>query len=112
VTNLFVKISLLCNYKIWAGQSKFYLRSVFVMQVLSILYGLGSVFSIIFQCQFVAGPEGPHCINLMAFYLANGIIMVIIDCILYIMPIMMLWNVRIDRAKRFGMNILFLAGLM
>lgn len=52
------------------------------------------------------------CINVSAFYIANAVTMIGMDIVLYVMPVIFTWKLRLSRAKKIGLNVLFGLGCM
>jgi hypothetical protein len=46
----------------------------------------------------------------MAFHLFNSSFMLATDTVLYVMPLVFTWNLRLQRAQRIGLNIMFALG--
>jgi len=113
--NLFVKLSLLSFYRLLSRDQKFY-RIILVMSVISIGFGVSSILVFLLQCLPMAKQWNPTlpgtCINLDAFLYSNAIIMICTDLVLYILPIMIVREVQLSRAKAAAMNVLFAMGFM
>ncbi|KAF4553134.1 Hypothetical protein D9617_8g051480 [Elsinoe fawcettii] len=113
--NMFVKLSLLAFYRKLAPDNR-YNWILILMAVVAIIFGLGSIISAALSCipiSKVWNPSTPGvCINLEAFYYANGAFMIFNDIILYILPIVIVRGVQLSRARRAAMNLLFGLGFI
>ena len=98
-------------------------RTYFIhfMQFVAATFGISSVLVVLLQCiplssvwnQGVDPTETPdQCINVMAFFYANSIIMIVNDVVMYLMPMWLLRNVDMLRGHRIGIYALFGAGGM
>ncbi|RVX72301.1 hypothetical protein B0A52_04506 [Exophiala mesophila] len=96
-------------------------RTYFIhfMQFVAATFGISSVLVVLLQCiplssvwnQGVDPTETPdQCINVMAFFYANSIIMIVNDVVMYLMPMWLLRNVDMLRGHRIGIYALFGAG--
>lgn len=99
-------------------------RTYFIhfMQFVAAAFGISSVLVVLLQCiplsivwsQGLDPSEGSsgQCINILAFFYANSIIMIVNDVIMYLMPMWFLRNVDMLRGHRIGIYALFGAGGM
>lgn len=88
--------------------------SVYFMHGVAISFGLTCIVTVIFQCSPVSAEwdlkRHGRCINVMAFHLFNSSFMVATDTVLYVMPLVFTWNLRLQCAQRIGLNIMFALG--
>lgn len=89
-------------------------RWIYVMHVIAFSFGFTCVVTSIFQCIPVAKWWDPtidgYCINLNNFSYFNSIFMLACDLVLYIMPVIFTWNLKLRRHHRIAVNILFAMG--
>ncbi|PNS14233.1 hypothetical protein CAC42_6746 [Sphaceloma murrayae] len=113
--NMFVKLSLLAFYRKLAPDAR-YNWILWIMAVVAVIFGIGSIITAGLSCipiSKVWNPNEPgYCINLEAFYYANGAIMIVNDIILYILPIIIVRGVQLSRSRRAAMNLLFGLGFI
>lgn len=113
--NMFVKLSLLAFYRKLAPDNR-YNWILWIMAVVAIVFGVGSMISAGLSCIPISKVWNPSvsgvCINLEAFYYANGAFMIFNDCILYILPIVIVRGVQLSRSRRAAMNLLFGLGFI
>ncbi|KEF63026.1 uncharacterized protein A1O9_01002 [Exophiala aquamarina CBS 119918] len=87
------------------------------MQFVAASFGISSIIVVLLQCipLSLAWSQSPdasqersdHCINLIAFFYSNSIIMIVNDLILYLLPMWLLRNVDMLRGHRVGLYALF-----
>ncbi|TLD19400.1 hypothetical protein E2P81_ATG07017 [Venturia nashicola] len=113
--NMFVKIGLLLMYRQFTVEVG-YRWFIYAMHVATVIFGLSSVFAVIFQCLPISstwdGSVMGHCINTAAFFYANAGIMIGMDMILYIMPVLFTWGIQLRPAQKFGLRFLFGLGFL
>lgn len=89
-------------------------RSTYMMHAVSFSFGLTCIVTTIFQCWPIPAMWDSRipgrCIDIMAFNLFNACFMIAIDVVLYAMPLVFTWNLRLQRPQRIGLNILFALG--
>ncbi|KAI4612497.1 hypothetical protein J4E80_007231 [Alternaria sp. BMP 0032] len=89
-------------------------RCIFIMHIVAFSFGLTCVVTSIFQCIPVAKWWDPtiegYCINLSDFSYFNSVFMVACDAVLYILPVIFTWNVKLRRHHRIAVNFLFALG--
>ena len=90
------------------------------MQFVAASFGISSIIVVLLQCipldlAWAQGPDAQaersgKCINLIAFFYSNSIIMIVNDLVLYMMPMWLLRNVDMLRGHRAGLYALFGVG--
>ncbi|KAF2032012.1 hypothetical protein EK21DRAFT_38687, partial [Setomelanomma holmii] len=115
-----------CNWTVKASLLLFYTtltidrwarRFINVMQVMAFAFGVTCLGVTIFQCNPIhkvwdgARVRG-HCASWPAFNLFNSCFMLATDVILYAMPLVFVWNLRVSRSKRIAVNMLFALGVL
>lgn len=90
------------------------------MQFVAASFGISSIIVVLLQCiplslawtqsTDAAQERSGHCINLLAFFYSNAIIMIVNDLVLYLMPMWLLRNVDMLRGHRVGLYALFGVG--
>jgi hypothetical protein len=84
------------------------------MHIISAGFGISNVVVELTQCHpfkknFYQSLPG-HCIDIIAFFYSNGIIMLITDLILYALPVALTWDIQLRRLQRIGLYCLFALG--
>ncbi|QDS70331.1 hypothetical protein FKW77_008650 [Venturia effusa] len=86
------------------------------MEVLSVIFALSGVVGVIFQCVPVTSAWNPniigHCLNKPAFWYSNGAIMIVLDTVLYIMPMVFTWNLQLPLRQKICLRLLFALGFL
>lgn len=112
---MFVKLGLLLMYEQFTVEP-YYRWFIYVMHIATVVFGVGSVFTVIFQCRPISKLWDMNimgdCINVPVFYYANAGIMIGMDVILYIMPILFTWGIQLQPAQKFGLRFLFGLGFL
>ncbi|KAF2151460.1 hypothetical protein K461DRAFT_295512 [Myriangium duriaei CBS 260.36] len=113
--NMFVKLSLLAFYRKLSPDNR-YSWLIWAMVVIAIIFGVGSMLTALMSCIPLTKLWHPSlpgmCINIQAFYYANGGFMIVTDIVLYILPILIVRGVQLSKAKRAAMNVLFALGFI
>lgn len=113
--NWFVKHALLIFYSEIVQERK-YQVSIYIMHFIAFGFGLSSILVNVFQCTPTAKAYTPfmdgHCVNMNFFFYTNSSIMLATDLVLYIMPVVFTWNLRLRKAQRIGVNCLFGLGIL
>jgi hypothetical protein len=71
----------------------------------------------VFQCRPVAAaievptPPGTHCIDLVALYVSTAPINIITDIAIFLLPMPILWRMRLPRKQKIILLLVFGAGL-
>jgi hypothetical protein len=90
---------------------------IWTMSAASLLFWFGSVMATVLECIPLRAvwdwsiTEG-WCIDLSLFYISNAAIMIGMDCMLYAMPIIFTWKVRMTWQRKFTMQIVWALGLV
>ncbi|KAL4903357.1 hypothetical protein BDW74DRAFT_156227 [Aspergillus multicolor] len=123
VALMFVKVSLLLFY-LRLDPRRYMRWAVYAIFFIVMGVSIASFFILAFSCfppaKFwdVTGTAAGHCMNptsQQSFYEANGILNIITDTLIYLVPIPMLWKVRISARRKgalfgvFGLGILSIA---
>ena len=92
------------------------------MQLIAVSFGISSVIVILLQCiplnlvwdkdlePRIESVGKRKCINVLAFFYANAIIMIVNDIVMYLIPVFLLRNVDMLRSHRVGIFALFGVG--
>lgn len=108
-----VKFSVLLFYYRIFPQQKFR-YALYGMGTFLILFFLSSVLAVVLQCRPIHAfwePEIPHhCFNQVAFYIAQGSLNFVSDVMVVVMPIPLIWKLRLPLIRRIGLIIVFLLG--
>ena len=91
---------------------------MYVVVVVVIGFGIGSITAVLFQCLPLSSlwdPEaaiGAKCIKLVDFYYANAAINLTADVVILFLPVKILWGLHMPLRQRIGLCGLFgLGGL-
>lgn len=111
--NMFVKFGLLIFY-LRTTYERSNLYAIWIMIFIAFGFGISNVVVTLFQCtppdKLWHPKEAGFCVNIMHFYYANAIIMIVNDTVMYIMPIVFTWNLALRRPQRIVLNLLFALG--
>lgn len=95
-----------------------FLALVYVVMVMVIGFGIGSIAAVLFQCLPLSSLWDPvaavsaKCIKLVDFYYANAAISLSLDVVILCLPIRVLWGLHMPIRQRIGLCALFgLGGL-
>lgn len=111
---LFIKISILLLYLRISPDTKFR-TVVYLVIVVVVGYSLGSAFTNLLACTPIekswdVSITTGSCINGPIFYFANAGLNIGTDFVMLILPIPMLWNLRMPRMQKAGLIGVFMAG--
>lgn len=111
--NMFVKFGLLLFY-LRTTYERCHVITIWIMMFVAFGFGISNVVVIVSQCiplsKFWNPTEAGYCLDMITFYYANCIIMIINDVIMYIMPMIFTWNLALRRPQRIVLNLLFALG--
>ncbi|KAL2037601.1 hypothetical protein N7G274_009714 [Stereocaulon virgatum] len=82
-----------------------------------VLIGLANTFGIIFQCSPPAfawnkAVDGGHCIDIVAFSRYMAIPNVVTGAVMLVMPLPVVWNLKIDVSAKIALTATFLHGII
>jgi hypothetical protein len=111
---MFVKLSLLLFY-LQISPATAFRMAVIGLVVVVIGYSLASAFVVVFSCYPVSKSWditiiGGYCVNLPVFYIANLSLNSVTDFAVLILPIPMLWNVRMPFRQKVAVTAIFMTG--
>ena len=118
VAMIFIKLSILVFYRRLFPRENTNSRwraCHWALCIASVGFGIIQCCGIIFQCTPIAffwDPTipGGHCINISAFFRFANIANLLTDILILVMPIPIVWTLRLDRHKKIGVCGLFLLG--
>ena len=110
----FVKFSLLLLYvrlfpTPWIRRTSLAI-SIFVCAQMVISTGVFIFACLPVQYYWDRSIPGGHCINYELFYILTAVLNTLTDIIVLVMPLGVVWNLNITRAKKVGLSIVFLIG--
>ncbi|KAH7089927.1 hypothetical protein FB567DRAFT_521873 [Paraphoma chrysanthemicola] len=120
----FIKASVLFFYRRIFVVDKTNLRNVQNLLYISMLtivgiWAMGFMFSFMFACKgnFVAWWTSAislieNCVNTLELFFAFAVSDFIFDCVIIITPIPMIWNLHLPTAKKLGVLLIFLLGIL
>lgn len=112
---MFVKLSLLSFY-LRLSPEKTFRTVVYIMMVVSVGLGIGSIMTIALQCLPISmlwddSLQGT-CIDITVFYYANAGINIATDLIIYSIPISTLWRLKMPTLQKIGLCSIFCLGAL
>ncbi|KAN0115321.1 hypothetical protein V8E51_004865 [Hyaloscypha variabilis] len=110
----FIKLSILQLYLRISPEPKFR-TAVYLVMAIVIGYNLGSALVNLFSCNPIAKSwdlsiTSGSCINRPIFYFANAGLNIGTDFIMIVLPVPMLWNLRLPMRQKAGLVGIFMAG--
>ena len=110
---MFVKLALLTMY-LDLTKSKTWRRIILVVQVVAVSFAVGVIIATIVM--FTPLAKGTSFLNhmpaLRGLFYSNAIIMIVIDMVMYTIPIVLTWNIQVSKMRKLGLHILFGLGFM
>jgi hypothetical protein len=112
---MLIKLSLLLFYLQLAVDIKFRLV-VFTLLWVVISYSIASVIVVVFSCNPVSKSwdptiEGGECVNLPVFYIANLSLNSATDIAVVLLPVPLLWGLRMPVRHKVAVSGVFMTGL-
>jgi hypothetical protein len=84
--------------------------------VVVVLYGIATTFATTFQCTPVSRAWDKTipgtCINITAFWYANAGYSIATDVIILILPMPVIWGLRLRKAQKIGLMGVFALGIL
>jgi hypothetical protein len=117
LVNLFaIKVSILDLY-IKIFQNYIFIRVCYAYLALQVLWLIGALLNTTLMCRPLAfwwdkSIPGGKCGSLLKSYYAAHVIIFVLDFGLAVLPIPILWNLHMDRKRKFGVISMFSIGLM
>jgi hypothetical protein len=114
----FTKSSILFLYlRIWSPPTPFFRASIYTTLAIILSWSVGSIISTIFQCHPIAGfwdasIHGVKCYNTDAFWYAYGIINIITDFIVLVLPLPEIKRLHLPTPQRWGVAGIFCLGIL
>jgi hypothetical protein len=111
---MFVKLSLLLFYLEISPYRRFRM-AVYGLIIVIVGYSLASATVVIFSCYPVSKSwdvtvKGGYCVNLPVFYIANLSLNCATDFAVLVLPIPMLWNLRMPFRQKMALAAIFMTG--
>ncbi|KAI9681517.1 MAG: hypothetical protein M1817_002801 [Caeruleum heppii] len=106
---------LLFYYRIFPTQH--FRRAAYVVGGFIVFWCVGTIFASVFECkpvsyfwnQAIPGTEG-KCVNVNIYYLLSGLITIITDVIILILPMPVVWKLQIPKSQKFALTGIFVLG--
>ena len=114
----FAKCAILLLYvRVFTTFKKTFTITVCIVGFVVILIGLANIFGAIFQCSPRAfawnkSIKGGHCIDIVAFSRYTAIPNVATGAVMLIMPLPVVWNLKLDVSAKIALTATFLHGIM
>jgi hypothetical protein len=111
---MFIKLSLLLFYLQISVETNFRLAVWGLIGVVT-SYSIASVLVVIFSCSPIAKSwditiTDGHCVNLPVFYIVNLSLNSITDIAVLVLPISLLWNLRMPFREKVAVGGIFMTG--
>lgn len=115
-----IKFSILLFYRrVFINQttSKNFIVAWYVITVWCFLWGISTFFAAAFQCtpvsygwtQFTGKTKG-KCLDFTALLLSTAIINICTDVAVLVLPMPLVWNLKIEKSQKFAVSGIFLLG--
>ena len=89
-------------------------RVIYVMATLICCYFIACTVTFVLQCypaySFWQPEAARYCINRNAFYMAAAVLGLCSDIVLVIMPMPILWKLKLSTKKKLGVGVVFFLG--
>lgn len=120
VTNSMIKFSILHFYtRVFCIKS--FRRLCYAVMGLTAGYWISTLVRMFFLCQpfaatwdpsLLATIPGAHCVDLPAAYLSVSVTNLILDVIVFCLPLPMVWRLHLQNAKKLALTAIFAIGLL
>lgn len=114
--NAFVKLSILHFYTV-IFHLKWFRIAAYTVMVLAVLYSLAALLEIFLSCFPMPylwdplGNPGGSCINLAQSWLAVGLTNLIEDVLIILLPLPVLWRLKLDTRRKLALSAIFSLGI-
>ncbi|EKG09926.1 hypothetical protein MPH_12998 [Macrophomina phaseolina MS6] len=110
------KVSILVFY-IRLSSHKYFRIITYGTMAIIIIYGVIGSLQFLFACRPIAKFWDPtitygSCSDNNKFWISNAAVNSVTDIIMVILPILMLWNVRIPKRQKIGLILIFMTGIL
>ncbi|KAI9761537.1 MAG: hypothetical protein M4579_000928 [Chaenotheca gracillima] len=111
---MFAKLAILIFYMRISPQKTFH-YAIYATMFILVAYNLALMLSLIFACHPIEKSwnvlitEG-SCIDRTAIYLSNGILNIITDLIIFVLPVPMVWGIQLPKRQKLGVLAFFSVG--
>ncbi|OOF93174.1 hypothetical protein ASPCADRAFT_398789 [Aspergillus carbonarius ITEM 5010] len=107
-----VKLSLLFLYRRVFKRSNF-LRLVYAMMGLIVVFGIVMTFMAIFNCTPVNAfwTRQGRCFNFASFALGYAVVNIVTDLAIWLMPIPIIWKIQMPLQQKIALSLIFALGL-
>ena len=112
-----IKSSILCMYLRLFSVNKAFARAVYAFLVVVVGWGIATLLSTIFQCTPISAAWDPsitngHCLVYPSWFIGTSIPSILIDFGILILPIPMIWRLKLSTEKKAGLTSIFLLGAL
>lgn len=116
IANMLIKLSILDLYA-WIFREKWLQHTAHVLMALAVLYSAAATLEIFLICQPLASFWNPmipggHCGNLRQAWLAVGITNLLLDVFTILLPLPVLWSLKLATKCKVGLSVIFSLGLL
>ncbi|KAI5847041.1 hypothetical protein DFP73DRAFT_543950 [Morchella snyderi] len=116
----FIKLSLLLFYRRLFGPNRLLQRLVIIFIIFQVIYTVGSTGGLIFICSPVyawwyvslRATKCPDFIKTMTIFLSLRAVSVFTDVLVLLLPMKMLWDLKIPVRQKLGLGVVFGLGIM
>jgi hypothetical protein len=93
---------------------RWFKRSILALGIFIVAYSVPQMFGTIFQCvpihaKWTPGIT-PKCLDYAAMIVACGVINIITDIIMLVLPIPVLWKLQVSQHRKLALTLMFLTG--
>lgn len=83
---------------------------------INLLFYTGGAFAVLFQCiprEKIWNPAVTGtCIDVEIYFIATSVVNIVSDVSLLLLPITVIWNLKMDLKKKFSVSVVFATGLL
>lgn len=104
-------------YLTLATEQRLFRLGVFITFAVVILAGVALTLVNLFPCRplsssfLIQPPPGTYCIDIVALYISTAPINIATDVAIFVLPLPMLWRIRLPRRQKFILMLTFSTGL-
>jgi hypothetical protein len=116
-TNTAIKVSILCFYLTLFHPNRAFRLATFIMIGLALCYSLGVLLAILLSCRPVSRiwdliHDGKCDRSLVRSIVAIGLVNVLTDLGIILLPLPIVWNLQITRSRKVALTFVFSVGLV
>ncbi len=113
----FSKCSILCLYLRIFGINPRFRKVTYGLTAIAVAWGTIVTAVAIFQCSPIAAAYDPlilhkSCINVRDYFVVTGILNIVIDVAILILPMPSLWKLQLPTSRKLTLSIIFTLGIL